>query len=87
MAQAHAASAGNLVLGYRGLPITGGMPGPWFGASRAADPLLTLVKTTTLMFNGFYDLARFDPLTPYLGAGVGLAYNQTGGVSFTGNPV
>ena len=38
------------------------------------------------MFNGYYDIARFDRFTPYVGAGVGLAYNKTGGVSFTGNP-
>ena len=37
------------------------------------------------MFNGYYDIARFDRFTPYVGAGVGLAYNKTGGVSFTGN--
>jgi hypothetical protein len=46
--------------------------GPGSALCRAADPL-----------NGYYDLA-FDRSTPYLGAGVGLAYNQTGGVSFIG---
>jgi opacity protein-like surface antigen len=38
------------------------------------------------MCNGYYDLARFDRFRPYLGAGAGLAYNRTGGISFTGNP-
>ena len=28
------------------------------------------------MFNGYYDLGRFDRFMPYVGAGVGLAYNQ-----------
>jgi opacity protein-like surface antigen len=77
---------GEFVLGYHGKRDIDGTPGPWFGAPPAADPLHTSVRTTTLMFNGYYDLARFDRITPYVGAGVGFAYNKTGGVFFTGNP-
>jgi opacity protein-like surface antigen len=77
---------GEFVVGYHGKRDIDGTPGPWFGTPPAADPLHTSVETTTLMFNGYYDLVRFDRFTPYVGAGVGLAYNKTGGVSFTGNP-
>ena len=38
------------------------------------------------MFNGYYDLGRFDRFVPYVGAGVGLAYNKMDEVYFTGNP-
>jgi opacity protein-like surface antigen len=78
---------GEIMLGYHGKRNIDGTPGPWFLAPPPeADPLHTSVTTTTLMFNGYYDIARFDRITPYVGAGVGLAYNKTGGVSFTGNP-
>jgi opacity protein-like surface antigen len=70
---------GEFVVGYHGKRDIVGMLGPWFGTPAAADPLHTSVQST---FNGYYDLARFDRFTPYLGAGVGLAYNRTGGVSF-----
>jgi opacity protein-like surface antigen len=43
------------------------------------------VQTSTLMLNGYYDIARFDRFMPYVGAGVGLAYNRMDDVSFTGN--
>lgn len=44
------------------------------------------VQTTTLMLNGYYDIARFDRFTPYVGAGVGVAYNRMDDVSFTALP-
>ena len=79
---------GELMLGYHGKRDIDGTPGPWNPATvpPTADPLHTSVSTTTLMFNGYYDIARLDQFTPYVGAGVGLAYNKTGGVSFTANP-
>lgn len=79
---------GEFMIGYHGRRNIDGTPGPWNPATvpPTADPLHTSVTTTTLMFNGYYDIARFDRFTPYVGAGVGLAYNKTGGVSFTANP-
>ncbi len=50
------------------------------------DPIHTSIKSTTLMFNGYKDLGSFGGITPYVGAGVGVAYNKMGDVSFTGNP-
>jgi opacity protein-like surface antigen len=76
---------GELMLGYHGKRDIDGTPGPWT-TPPGVDPLHTSVQSTTLMFNGYYDIARFDRYTPYVGAGVGLAYNKLGGVSFTGNP-
>jgi opacity protein-like surface antigen len=76
---------GEIMLGYHGKRSIEGTPGPWT-VPPAVDPLHTSVRTTTLMFNGYYDLGSYRGFVPYLGAGVGLAYNQTGSVSFTGNP-
>jgi opacity protein-like surface antigen len=79
---------GEFMIGYHGKRNIDGTPGPWNPSTTppSADPLHTSVETTTLMFNGYYDIARFDRITPYVGAGVGLAYNKAGSVSFTGNP-
>jgi opacity protein-like surface antigen len=79
---------GEFMIGYHGKRNIDGIPGPWNPATTppTADPLHTSVESTTLMFNGYYDIARLDRFTPYVGAGVGLAYNKLGGVSFTGNP-
>ena len=77
---------GDLMLGYHGKRTIDGVPGPWNGAvlPPTADPLHTGVSSTTLMFNGYYDILQFGRFTPYLGAGLGLAYNKTDAVSFTG---
>ena len=78
---------GEFMIGYHGKRNIDGTPGPWNpGPPVTGDPLHTSVETTTLMFNGYYDIIRFDRFTPYVGAGVGLAYNKVGSVSFTGNP-
>ena len=50
------------------------------------DPIHSSVKSTTLMFNGYKDLGSYGPVTPYVGAGVGIAYNKMGETYFTGNP-
>ena len=62
-------------------PIVIGTP-----SSPIIDPIHTSIKSTTLMFNGYKDLGSFGGITPYLGAGVGVAYNKTSEVYFTGNP-
>ena len=38
------------------------------------------------MLNAYKDLGTFGNLTPYVGAGVGMAYNKMDDVYFTGNP-
>ncbi len=53
--------------------------------SPVIDPLHSQIKSTTLMFNGYKDLGNYGGLTPYIGAGVGVAYNQMGETYFTGN--
>jgi opacity protein-like surface antigen len=50
------------------------------------DPLHTSVKSYTLMFNGYKDLGNYGGFTPYLGAGVGVAYHIMDEVYFTDNP-
>ena len=51
------------------------------------DPLHTAVTTHTLMFNACYDLGRsMDRFVPYVGAGVGTAYDIAEEVYSTGNP-
>ena len=77
---------GELVYGYHGKRNISGEPGPWT-VPPGVDPLHTAVTTHTLMFNAYYDLGRWmDRFVPYVGAGVGTAYNITEEVYFTGNP-
>jgi opacity protein-like surface antigen len=38
------------------------------------------------MFNGYYDLGSYRGFVPYVGAGVGLAHNAMGSVSFSALP-
>lgn len=36
------------------------------------------VKSTVVLANGYADLGKYNGLTPYIGAGIGFAYNKTG---------
>ncbi len=83
---------GELMLGYHGERKIDGEPiyyaGPPAGPALPplVDPLHTTVKTYTAMVNVYKDLGKFGNVTPYVGAGVGVAYNQMSEVYFTGNP-
>ena len=50
------------------------------------DPLHTKLRSYTAMLNLYKDLGNYSGFTPYVGAGVGLAYNKLSEVYFTGNP-
>jgi opacity protein-like surface antigen len=50
------------------------------------DPLHTSIRSYTMMFNAYKDLGNYGGVTPYVGAGVGLAYHIVDDVFFTGNP-
>jgi opacity protein-like surface antigen len=81
---------GELMLGYHGKRDMAGVPdNAWFkpaGQPPEADPLHTSVSSYTMMFNAYKDLGNFGGFTPYLGAGIGMAYNRLDDVYFTGNP-
>lgn len=49
------------------------------------DPLHTSLKSYTLMVNAYKDLGRYGNFTPYVGAGVGVAFHDVGETYFTGN--
>ena len=55
-------------------------------AAPLGGTLSSSVRSYTLMFNGYYDLGRFDRWTPYIGAGVGVAHNDLDSVTFTALP-
>lgn len=75
---------GEAMLGYRGSRKIEGEPLIWAPPNAAApDPLQTRVSTYSLMLNGYRDLAGWGNLTPYIGAGLGLAYHVVDAVSFT----
>jgi opacity protein-like surface antigen len=86
---------GEVMFGYRGDRKIQGEPGAYTrtdittaGPTVIApidDPLHTSVKTYTMMFNAYKDLGSFGGVTPYVGAGVGLAYNRLDETYFTGN--
>jgi opacity protein-like surface antigen len=50
------------------------------------DPMHSNIKTYTAMINAYKDLGNYGGFVPYIGAGVGVAYNMMDGVYFTGNP-
>ena len=60
-----------------------GVPAP---TAPINDPLRTSLRSYTLMTNVFKDLGRWGNVTPYIGAGVGIAYNQLSEVSFIDSP-
>jgi opacity protein-like surface antigen len=64
-------------------PVAGVAPAP---VAPFEDPLHTSLKSYTAMVNVYKDLGTFGGVTPYIGAGVGVAYNMTGETFFVGNP-
>lgn len=46
----------------------------------------TSVTSYTLMFNAYYDFGEFHGFVPYLGAGLGGAYNMVDEVTLAGSP-
>jgi opacity protein-like surface antigen len=48
------------------------------------DPAHTSVQSYTMMFNAYYDFGNHGGFVPYVGAGVGFAYNRMSNVYFTG---
>lgn len=50
------------------------------------DPMHSSLSTYTLMFNVYKDFGNWRGVVPYVGAGIGVAYHELGGIYFTGNP-
>jgi opacity protein-like surface antigen len=86
---------GELMLGVHGDRKLDGKPGnytitdihpvPTPPPTPVDDPLHSSVKTYTLMANVYKDLGRYGSVTPYVGAGIGLAYNRMSETYFTGS--
>ena len=49
------------------------------------DPLHTSIKSHTLMVNLYKDLGKYGRVTPYVGAGIGVAMHDVDETFFTGN--
>ncbi|MFM2422797.1 MAG: hypothetical protein RL291_1327 [Pseudomonadota bacterium] len=64
-------------------PVVGVAPVP---TTPIEDPIHTHLKSYTAMVNVYRDLGTYGGVTPYIGAGVGVAYNTLSEVYFTGNP-
>ena len=58
---------------FTGIPVT---------PPTVIDPVHADVHTRTLMFNVFYDLPQVRGFTPYVGAGLGMAFVDLRGVNF-----
>ena len=87
---------GEFMLGYTGHRKIDGQPMIWHGSAPTAvgivpapiindDPLHSGVKSYTAMVNAYYDFGNWGGITPYVGAGVGMAYNKMSEVYFTDN--
>lgn len=77
-----------LMLGYHSERKYDGEPPLWnppAGPPQLDDPLHTAVKSTTLMVNLYKDLGSYRGWVPYIGAGVGVSYNQIANTYFTEN--
>ncbi|HMP08255.1 MAG TPA: outer membrane beta-barrel protein [Lacipirellulaceae bacterium] len=55
------------------------------GSDNEEDPVHTRIRSTTAMFNAYFDLGKMGRIVPYVGAGVGIAYNKTSEAYFTQN--
>lgn len=88
---------GEVMFGYRGdrkldgepaVYVPGPTPGDPVGPPPGPidDPLHTSIQTYTAMFNVYKDLGVYRGFTPYIGAGIGVAYHDVDEVYFTGNP-
>ncbi len=88
---------GEIILGYTGNRKLEGEPNLYtitnvytvpnpYVPTPTDDPLHSTIKSHTLMFNAYKDLGNYRGIVPYVGAGVGMAYNKMGEVYFTGNP-
>ena len=80
-----------VMVGYHGKRKIDGEPDfPWYdppsGGPPEDDPLHTDITSYSLMVNAYKDFGTFRGFTPYIGAGIGLAYNITDEVYFTENP-
>ena len=63
---------------FHGTPINPPLPPPAF-----VDPASAKLRTSTLMFNGYFDFGTFHVFTPYIGAGIGAAFLDLDDVTFT----
>lgn len=77
-------------LGYRGERKIEGEPIPYIpppadphGPGIEDDPLHTAITSYTLMFNAYKDLGTYGRFTPYVGAGIGVAYHTMDSPYFT----
>ena len=64
---------GDITLGYRGwykASESGAVPG--FGTLSGSSD----IDSTDGMVNAYYDIGHFDRFTPYVGGGIGVAYNH-----------
>ncbi|MGD9830418.1 MAG: outer membrane protein, partial [Hyphomicrobiaceae bacterium] len=50
------------------------------------DPMHANIESYTMMVNAYFDLGTWGRITPYVGAGIGMAYNRVDKVYFTNNP-
>lgn len=77
---------GEITFGVRYNREISGEPGLWAPVIPVTgDPIHANVQTYTLMLNAYRDLGSWGNFTPYVGAGLGLAYHIVEDVYFTDN--
>ncbi|MGI9410869.1 MAG: outer membrane protein [Hyphomicrobiaceae bacterium] len=73
-----------LALGLRGAQDLDGTP--LAVGANPIDPLHTTVSSYTMMFNVYRDLGYWGKTVPYVGLGIGVAFNELDDVSFSRIP-
>ena len=69
---------------YSGTPLS---PPPLPEQPPVVDPVHANVRANTLMFNLYYDLASMHGFTPYIGAGIGMAFVDLRNTTFSNGGV
>ena len=70
---------------FNGIPVN--PPPPPALPPPPIDPVHAKVQANTLMFNLYYDMPSWHGFTPYVGAGIGMAFVDLQGVTFTNGTV
>ena len=70
---------------FKGIPVS--PPAPPATPPAMIDPVHAKLQSNTLMFNLYYDLPTMHAFTPYVGAGIGMAFVDLSGVTFTNGVV
>ena len=72
---------------FKGVPVSPPPPPAEVPLPPVYDPVHASVRANTLMFNLYYDLAQIHGFTPYVGAGIGMAFIDLKNTTFSNGSI